>query len=407
MTDSTILLVDADHETEEKIVSILEAEGYTVLTFSGRDISAGMAAEMTPSLIYLKPTEHSIEGFEICKSIHKTEKFRDVPIILLASLKGSLDFRYTALYGIVDYLKIPVNEDEIIAKTKKIIGSGSLDIKKQKEQSTGFMERPSPPTEETFKDQDKYSFNTEAMEISDIKETDIGLIKEESMAEEYPSGIRDKYAGDAGTNEVDEIGEPNEDYSYRNEAEKLKERLGAGGMRRRAKQHDLFIPIVVVISAISIVAAGFLLYNFFISPSKVKLHVMDVPSPQAHQQETTVLPLQEQQKQEHTVVESTPAEAAGETIAAVPETKPAGRPVYSVQLGAFKSEGSAEALAKTYKGRGYEAFTKKGTTKDSVIVYRVLIGRFESRDESLRLAAKILAKENAGTIVFSEGTKQD
>jgi len=43
MINDTILVVDADHETEEKIVSTLEAEGYLVFTASGRDVSTGMA----------------------------------------------------------------------------------------------------------------------------------------------------------------------------------------------------------------------------------------------------------------------------------------------------------------------------------------------------------------------------
>ena len=70
MIDNTILVVDADQETEEKIVSTLEAEGYLVFTASGRDISSGMAERISPALIYLKPTANSVEGFEICKTIH-------------------------------------------------------------------------------------------------------------------------------------------------------------------------------------------------------------------------------------------------------------------------------------------------------------------------------------------------
>ena len=80
-------------------------------------------------------------------------------------------------------------------------------------------------------------------------------------------------------------------------------------------------------------------------------------------------------------------------------------PFYSVQLGAFKSEVSAEALAKLYKGKGHEAFTHKGTTKDNRTLYRVLIGKFKNRKEALQLAGKLQAEEKIKTTVFSEGMK--
>ena len=121
MIDDTVLVVDADHETEEKIVSTLEAEGYLVFAASGRDVRAGMAEKISPALIYLKPAANSVEGFEVCKAIHNMEKYGNVPIVLLASLRGPLDSRYTTFYGVVDYLKMPLSSGELIEMTKKII----------------------------------------------------------------------------------------------------------------------------------------------------------------------------------------------------------------------------------------------------------------------------------------------
>jgi len=367
MTDSTILVVDADQETEEKIVSILEAEGNLVFTASGRDVSAGMVEKIKPSLIYLKPASNSIEGFETCKKIHKMEKISDVPIILLASLKGPLDPRYTTFYGIVDYLKMPVSSEELIEKTNKILGSGSPDLQEPAEEDIGFME-------------------------------------EESVVPEELPEMQEMYAGDTEINKISEIGQPGEDFSYSEVREKLYEGLGAKGMRRRPGQYDVLIPVGVVTAAIVIVAGGFLLYKFYISPAEKKATVAVKPPQQVQQQNTAVLPPREPQEQERPVAEAKPVEtkeAPQKTPAAVPAAKPVGKPVYSVQLGAFKSEGSAEALAKTYKDKDYEAFTHKGKTKDKDIVYRVLIGKFDNRREAFQLAGKIETKEKIKVIVFS------
>ena len=52
-----------------------------------------------------------------------------MPIIVLASLKGPLDARYTSFYGIVDSLEMPVSPEAIIEKTEKILGSKSPDTR--------------------------------------------------------------------------------------------------------------------------------------------------------------------------------------------------------------------------------------------------------------------------------------
>ena len=65
----------------------------------------------------------------------------------------------------------------------------------------------------------------------------------------------------------------------------------------------------------------------------------------------------------------------------------------------------AEALAKSYKGKGYNAFTHKGTAKDNKTVFRVLIDKFENRKEALQLAAKLQTKEKIKTTVFSGMTR--
>ena len=149
MIDKTILVIDVDQETEEKIVSTLEAEDYLVFAASGREITSGMAGKISPALIFLKPTANSVEGFEICKTIHGSEAFKNVPIIVLASLKGPLDARYTSFYGIVDFLEMPVSPEAIIEKTEKILGSKSHDSRGPVVEEVMSIKEESAPVEKT------------------------------------------------------------------------------------------------------------------------------------------------------------------------------------------------------------------------------------------------------------------
>ena len=411
MIDDTVLVVDADHETEEKIVSTLEAEGYLVFTASGGDVRAGMAGKISPALIYLKPVANSVEGFEVCKAIHNMEKYKDVPIILLASLRGPLDSRYNTFYGIVDYLKLPLSSAELIEMTGKILGNRSSDIAESVEEDIGSMEEESVIAEKR-------------PAIVDLNE----MPEEETAAEEEAPVTRGAFADDTESADMAEAGEPDEDYSYGESQEDLSGGMFKRSRRIRHKQPTLLIPIVVVTAVIAVVAAGLLSYRFFVSAPEVKAPAV-IPPPAVKQQELPILPppeeqKNEQQKQEPSATEvkpaemkevpeevpaqktaTSPVEKTAPAPAPVAATKPAAKTIYSVQLGAFKSESGAVGLVKNYKGKGYEAFTDKGTTKDNVSVYRVLIGEFANRKEALRLAAQIETKEKIKTTIYSQGTR--
>jgi cell division septation protein DedD len=395
MIDDTVLVVDADQETEEKIVSTLEAEGYLVFAASGRDISTGMAEKISPALIYLKPSANSVEGFEVCKTIHNMEKYRNVPIILLASLKGPLDSRYTIFYGIVDYLTMPLSSGELIEMTEKILGTRSHDLVESGEEDIRSMEEESILAEK----------RPVTVNLNEMPEEETA-VKDEMPVTQGPVAVDKEFA------DVSEAGQPNEDYSYASK-EDSRDGLFKTGRRRRRNQYSLLSPVVVVTAVIAIVAAGSLSYKFFISTPEVKAPVAVIPPKVVQQQEPPVLPPLEQQKQEQPVAEAKPAEikevpketpARKTRPAPVAATKLAAKTVYSVQLGAFKGKSGAEALVKTYKVKGYEVFTHKGTT-DKGPFYRVLIGEFENRKEASRLAAQIETKEKIKTTIFSEGTK--
>ena len=358
MIDNTVLVVDADQETEEKIVSTLETEGYLVFTASGNDISAGMADKINPFLIYLKPTSSTIE---VCKTIHNIEKFKKVPIILLASLSETLDAQ-AYFDGIVDYLKMPVSLHELVEKTREILGSAS-DFKGTEENIGLFM-------------------------------------KEETAPAEEPSQVKDEYSFDTQTDEISEIAQPNEEYSYHGEKEETMENLFKNRIQKRPYSFGFLTPFLVVMAAIVILAAGFFLYKLLIPVS-----VAVKPQKTVKHQEPAVLPPPEQQKQEQPVSEENPAvkNEAPKVSSGVnaPDAKVAEKPFYSVQLGAFKIKANAEALAKTYKEKGYESFIHKGIAKGNKILYRVLIDKFENRKEAFQLAEDVRTKEKIKTTVFS------
>src|SRR5512135_824209 len=118
MAGKTVLVIDADSETEQFIASTLETEGYLVFAVPGGDVGAEMAQKVRPSLIFVNPEDTSEKGMEVCKAIRSYESLKTVPIILLASGPGGTDL---SSFGVVDSLLLPVSAAELLEKTEKAL----------------------------------------------------------------------------------------------------------------------------------------------------------------------------------------------------------------------------------------------------------------------------------------------
>ena len=76
-----------------------------------------------------------------------------------------------------------------------------------------------------------------------------------------------------------------------------------------------------------------------------------------------------------------------------PETIPQhAKELWSVQVGAFRSEQDAVKVATTLKGKGYEAYVIRGED-NAVNLYRAKVGRFTTREEAERLLKVLKDKE--------------
>src|SRR4030043_1051090 len=117
MTVRTVLIIDTDPETIQKIKPLLESEGYFVFAATGKDDGIAMAKKVNPSLLFINIGMNGTSGLEICNTIHDTELLQNVPIVLISPYGGTIDSRYTSLYGLVDFLKKTFSPEGLITKT--------------------------------------------------------------------------------------------------------------------------------------------------------------------------------------------------------------------------------------------------------------------------------------------------
>ncbi len=69
--------------------------------------------------------------------------------------------------------------------------------------------------------------------------------------------------------------------------------------------------------------------------------------------------------------------------------------LYTIQVGAYKTEASAKKLEQSLKRKGYDAFVTRNAKK----IYRVQVDRFNSKEEAVKLAQRIQTKEKLKNFV--------
>lgn len=135
MAGETILVIDADQDINQNMITTLEVESYLIYPVSSQEVNAEMAELLRPSLIYIKPPDLSPAGLEPCKAIHGIPLLIKVPIVILASLEKALGSEYFEEYGIVDFLEPTFGPEELIEKTGTILGKTPPSRHSQKDES--------------------------------------------------------------------------------------------------------------------------------------------------------------------------------------------------------------------------------------------------------------------------------
>lgn len=370
MAEETVLLIDIDGAEEQKITSDLESEGYLVFTAAGRNMAAQIAEKVKPSLVCINPAPSG--GLEICRELHDKPFLKHVPIIIVTSYSGSMDPRYTALYGIVDFLKTPFSREQLLEKVEKFLMAGM----------------PEPLPENPKKD----------LSGTALEEKEGGKMPEAFV----PDDAELDYEDNEGT------GVP--EFSGATEKQAFAGTIRSREQARKSGRRTFVLVLALVLITAAAIGAGIYGYRFFgqrdadtrplkVSPAAVQPDMSKTPPAQENTQ-TDQPPQPPVQKPVPEQVPQTPA--PDKTGGAASVKKPPKHVMHSVQAGAFKNEQNAEALAKQIREHGLEAVVRKGQTKDKEDMYRVLIGEYAERKDAVAAAGRVRNKIKTNVTIFSE-----
>jgi len=116
----TVLAVDDDENVLRLMERILETRKYRVLTARAGREALAKVREAMPDLVILDGMLPEVHGFEICRQLKTSERFRHIPVILVSAVHTGWRFAADVKekYGADDYLEKPFETAELLRRVE-------------------------------------------------------------------------------------------------------------------------------------------------------------------------------------------------------------------------------------------------------------------------------------------------
>ena len=118
-TSSNLIVCIDDSKTVQKQVKMtLQAAGYEVLGILDPTLALKELSQSKPSVIFMDINMPNINGYDLCALLRKSQKFKDIPIVMLTGRDGMIDRVRAKIAGANDYLTKPCDPNKLIAMAK-------------------------------------------------------------------------------------------------------------------------------------------------------------------------------------------------------------------------------------------------------------------------------------------------
>ncbi len=115
-----VLIVD-DSPTELHLMrTILEKEGYQVITAENGEAGVAEAARSRPDIILMDVVMPGLNGFQATRQLSKAPETADIPIIMVTTKSQETDRAWGLRQGAKEYVVKPVAADELLAKIRMV-----------------------------------------------------------------------------------------------------------------------------------------------------------------------------------------------------------------------------------------------------------------------------------------------
>ncbi|MDW8801789.1 response regulator [Clostridium sp. A1-XYC3] len=118
MSNDLILIVDDNPSNIQVVATIMAEYGYELGIAMNASEAYSFLGENTPELILLDIDMPEIDGYEVCSTLKKDYRYKDIPIIFLTVKDEKEDIVKAFDLGAVDYVTKPFNRKELVSRVR-------------------------------------------------------------------------------------------------------------------------------------------------------------------------------------------------------------------------------------------------------------------------------------------------
>ena len=119
--DSTLIVCIDDSKTVQRQMKMtLEAGGYKVIGILNPTTALKTLSQHQPAVIFMDINMPQLNGYDLCSWLKKSQKFKEIPIVMLTGRDGMIDRVRAKLVGATDYLTKPCDPNKLITLARAL-----------------------------------------------------------------------------------------------------------------------------------------------------------------------------------------------------------------------------------------------------------------------------------------------
>jgi DNA-binding response OmpR family regulator len=116
-----ILVVDDTPRNVKLLADLLTVKGYAVVTAASGQEALDKIEREQPDLVLLDVVMPEMSGYEVCRKIREIPDTRTLPVVMVTALDPSEERIKGIEAGADDFLTKPINQAELLARTKSLL----------------------------------------------------------------------------------------------------------------------------------------------------------------------------------------------------------------------------------------------------------------------------------------------
>ena len=119
-SSTLIVCIDDSKTVQRQVKMTLEAGGYQVMSILDPTTALKQLSQRKPTVIFMDINMPNLNGYDLCSLLRKSQRFKDIPIVMLTGRDGMIDRVRAKIVGATDYLTKPCDPNKLISLTKAL-----------------------------------------------------------------------------------------------------------------------------------------------------------------------------------------------------------------------------------------------------------------------------------------------